>query len=183
MLIHDFDVFRWILDDEAATRLCDGQRADRSGRGEAPTTSTSTAVAIRTKIGPACADQHESPRRVRLRPALRGAGQQGHAAGGQPRADRGRRVHRRRASRRQARALLPRALSRRVRARDGALLRCARSRASRCARSIDDGVAALALAEAATTSWREKRIVAMSPQLASARSLPEGGVSPGDPRD
>ena len=27
--------------------------------------------------------------------------------------------------------------------------------------SIDDGVAALALAEAATTSWREKRIVTL----------------------
>ena len=27
MLIHDFDIFRWILDDEAATRLRDRQRA------------------------------------------------------------------------------------------------------------------------------------------------------------
>ena len=27
MLIHDFDIFRWILDDEAATRVRDRQRA------------------------------------------------------------------------------------------------------------------------------------------------------------
>ncbi len=30
MLIHDFDVFRWILDDDAVSPLRDGQRADRS---------------------------------------------------------------------------------------------------------------------------------------------------------
>ena len=31
MLIHDFDIFRWILDDEAATRLRDRQLPHRSG--------------------------------------------------------------------------------------------------------------------------------------------------------
>jgi myo-inositol 2-dehydrogenase / D-chiro-inositol 1-dehydrogenase len=51
--------------------------------------------------------------------------------------------------------------------------------------SIDDGVAALALAEAATTSWREKRIVELaserdetSPHARSAR-CPPGGRSVG----
>ena len=40
MLIHDFDVFRWILDDDAATRLRDRQRADRSGGRRRSATST-----------------------------------------------------------------------------------------------------------------------------------------------
>ena len=53
-------------------------------------------MTIRTQAGPARADQHEPPRGVRLRPALRGARQQGHAAGGQSPADRGRRRRTRR---------------------------------------------------------------------------------------
>ena len=40
MLIHDFDIFRWILDDDAATLLRDRQRADRSGDRAGAATST-----------------------------------------------------------------------------------------------------------------------------------------------
>ena len=94
MLIHDFDIFRWILDDEAATRLRDRQRADRS-RGGRRRRRRFHGGDDSHEEGPAGADQHDPPRGVRLRPALRGARQQGHAAGGQSQADRGRRVARR----------------------------------------------------------------------------------------
>ncbi len=40
MLIHDFDIFRWILGDEAATRARDGQRPHRPGGGRGRATST-----------------------------------------------------------------------------------------------------------------------------------------------
>ena len=96
MLIHDFDIFRWILDDEAETVYATGscltdpgdrrRRRHRLHRGDDP-----------HKQRAPRADQHHPPRRVRLRPALRGARQQGHAAGGQSQADRSRRVPRRRA--------------------------------------------------------------------------------------
>ena len=89
MLIHDFDVFRWILEDEAetvhanASCLVDPAIADAGD-------VDSTAVTIRTKTRAALPDQHQPPRGVRLRPALRGAGQRRHAAGRQPRGHRSR---------------------------------------------------------------------------------------------
>ena len=81
---------------------------------------------------PACADQHDPPRRVWLRPAVRGARQQGHAAGRQSPADGGGAVVGgcRRCG--QARIFLSRAVSGGVRGRDGAFLRRRRG-SRRCA--------------------------------------------------
>ena len=90
MLIHDFDVFRWILDDDAATIYATGSVLTDPAVGSVGDVD-STRGDDPHQEGPARADQHQPPRRVRLRPALRGAGQQGHAAGRQPQADRGQR--------------------------------------------------------------------------------------------
>ena len=119
----------------------------------------STAVTIRTKQRPARADQHQPPRGLRLRPALRGARQQGHAAGGQSPADRGRRVDRGERQRRTSPSISSSsAIAPRTRARWR--ISSTRSRSGKPVRTtIEDGVKALELAEAATTSWREKRIV------------------------
>ena len=160
MLIHDFDVFRWILDDEAATVYATGSVLTDPNVAKADDVDV-TAVAIRTKIGPPRADQHEPPRRVRLRPALRGARQQGDAAGGQPPADRGRRVHRRAACRRDKPEHFFLERYRVAYAVEMAHFFDALGSGKPMRTSIDDGVAALALAEAATTSWREKRIVTL----------------------
>ena len=85
--------------------------------------------------GPARADQHDAPRRLRLRPALRGAGRQGHAAGRQPPPDRGRR---RRPRKRVSADKPEHFFLERYRVayahRDGALLRRARAAARPCAR-------------------------------------------------
>ena len=80
MLIHDFDVFRWILDDEAETVYATGSVLTD------PNVAKADDVDVDRGRDPhenrtARADQHEPARGVRLRPALRGAGQQGHAAG------------------------------------------------------------------------------------------------------
>ena len=159
MLIHDFDIFRWIIDDEAATvyatgscltdpAIDGGRRHRRDGRDDPHAQR------------PACADQHDPPRRVRLRPALRGARQQGHAAGGQSPADRSDAVV---DGRRSAADKPEHFFLERYRAAYAAEMAhffdVARAARAPARTSIDDGVKALALAEAATTSWREKRIV------------------------
>jgi myo-inositol 2-dehydrogenase/D-chiro-inositol 1-dehydrogenase len=160
MLIHDFDVFRWILEDEAETVHANASCLVDPTIGEAGDVD-STAVTIRTKDGSALPDQHESPRGVRLRPALRGVRKRRHAAGRQPPAHRSDRLDEHCGEPRPAAALFPRALPRCVRERDGALSSpCSRAR-KRSVPPIDDGLKALELAEAATTSWREGRIVKM----------------------
>ena len=88
MLIHDFDIFRWILDDDAATVYATGSVLTDPAVGTVGDVDC-TAVTIRTRRGRLAQINTTPARRVRLRPALRGAGQQGHAAGGQPPADRG----------------------------------------------------------------------------------------------
>jgi myo-inositol 2-dehydrogenase/D-chiro-inositol 1-dehydrogenase len=93
MLIHDFDIFRWILDDEASA-ACDRQLPDRPGDRSAGDIDT-TAVTIRTKKRAALPDQYLASRRLWLRPALRSTRQQGHAAGRQCAADRSGCVRRR----------------------------------------------------------------------------------------
>ena len=160
MLIHDFDIFRWILDDEAETVHANASCLVDPAIAEAGDVD-STAVTIRTKTRPALPDQHEPPRRVRLRPALRGAGQRRHAAGRQPRADRSRSRARRPRSAATCRCISSSsATARRTRTRWRTSSRCSRAR-RRLRTTIDDGLKALELAEAATTSWREGRIVQM----------------------
>ena len=134
MLIHDFDIFRWILDDEAATVYATGSCLTDPAIGGAGDIDSDGGDHSHQPRAPR-ADQHQPPRRLRLRPALRGARQQGHAAGGQSPPDRSRRAHRAERQRRQARAFLPGALSRRVRQRNGAFLRRRRRRQRR---SYDD---------------------------------------------
>ena len=54
MLIHDFDIFRWILDDEADSVLRHRQVPDRPGDRRQRATSIATAVTIRTRAGGSC---------------------------------------------------------------------------------------------------------------------------------
>ena len=97
MLIHDFDIFRWILDDEAETVYATGSVLTD------PSIATvgdidATAVTIRTKKGRLA--QINTIRRAAYGYDQRFEviGEQGHAAGGQSPADRGRRVERRQPS-------------------------------------------------------------------------------------
>jgi myo-inositol 2-dehydrogenase/D-chiro-inositol 1-dehydrogenase len=94
MLIHDFDIFRWILDDDAATVYATGSVLTDPAVGSVGDVDC-TAVDDPHEEGPARRDQHDAPRGVRLRPALRGDRRERDAAGGQPQADRGRLVDRR----------------------------------------------------------------------------------------
>ena len=161
MLIHDFDIFRWILDDEAETVHASASCLVDPAIAEAGDVD-STAVTIRTKRGRLC--QINTSRRAAYgydqRFEVLGSGgmlQAGNHAptevvasttdGGRPRP---------------AAALLPRALPRApTRARWRISSRCWRAR-RRLRTTIDDGLKALELAEAATTSWREGRIVKMT---------------------
>ena len=125
MLIHDFDVFRWILDDDAATVYATGsvltdpavgeRRRRRFHRGDDP-----------HEEGPAC--QINTSRRAAYGYDQRFEvlGSKGMLQAGNHKPTEVTSSTRRERQRRQARAFLPRALSRRVRARDGALLRRAR---------------------------------------------------------
>jgi len=156
MLIHDFDIFRWILGDEAATLHATGSCLTDPAVGEAGDIDA-TAVTIRTSRDDCARSIRSAAPPTATTSASRCSGAAAccrRATIGRPRWCLERAGH----LDRQARALLPRALPRRLRARNGALLRDARER--HAAAHDDRGrVAALALAEAATTSWRERRIV------------------------
>ncbi len=157
MLIHDFDIFRWILDDEAATLYATGSCLTDPAIGAAGDIDA-TAVTIRTRRG-------RLAQINTLRRAAYGYDQRFEVIGSKGMLQAGNHkptevvawnaqgvgadrpehffLERYRAAYAAEMAHFFDALARGVPMRT----------------SIDDGVKALALAEAATTSWREKRIV------------------------
>ena len=157
MLIHDFDVFRWIMEDEAATLYATGSCLTDAGIETAGDVD-STAVTIRTRRG--LLAQINTTRR-----AAYGYDQRFEVLGSKGML--------------QARNQRPTEVmawtSGAVSTDKPEYFFLERYRAAYAAEmahffdvvagraqprtSIDDGVKALALAEAATTSWREKRIV------------------------
>jgi myo-inositol 2-dehydrogenase / D-chiro-inositol 1-dehydrogenase len=157
MLIHDFDIFRWILGDEAATVYATGSCLTDPAVGAAGDID-STAVAIRTKKGRLAlintsrraAYGYDQRFEVLGRRGMLQAGNHtptevvASTAGSVSR-DKPEHffLERYRAAYANEMAHFFDALS------QGAPMRT----------SIDDGVKALELAEAATTSWREKRLV------------------------
>jgi len=157
MLIHDFDIFRWILDDEAATVYATGSCLTDPAIATAGDIDA-TAVTIRTKRG-------RLAQINTIRRAAYGYDQRFEVIGSKGMLQAGNHkptevfawndrsvggdkpehffLERYRAAYAAEMAHFLDALARRTPVRT----------------SIDDGVKALALAEAATTSWREKRIV------------------------
>ena len=157
MLIHDFDVFRWILEDEAETVHANASCLVDPTIGEAGDVD-STAVTIRTKTGRLC--QINTSRRAAYgydqRFEVLGSGGMLQAGNHRPT---------------EVTALTNTAVSRdlplhffleRYRAayaNEMAHFFESLAKGTPIKTGIDDGVKALQLAEAATTSWREKRIV------------------------
>jgi myo-inositol 2-dehydrogenase/D-chiro-inositol 1-dehydrogenase len=160
MLIHDFDIFRWILEDEAELVHANASCLVDSAIGDAGDVD-STAVTIRTKTGRLC--QINTSRRAAYGYDQRfevlgpkGMLQAGNHRPTEVTASTGTNVssdlpehfflERYRVAYAQEMAHFVDAIG------SGKPLRT----------TIDDGLAALELAEAATISWREKRIVEMS---------------------
>ena len=157
MLIHDFDVFRWIMEDEAATVYATGSCLVDPAI-EAAGDVDATAVTIRTRDG-------RLAQINTIRRAAYGYDQRFEVLGSKGMLQAG--------NHRPTEALLWSADA--VAADKPEYFFLERYRAAYAAEmahffdvvagraaavtSIDDGVKALALAEAATTSWREKRIV------------------------
>ncbi|HET8831308.1 MAG TPA: inositol 2-dehydrogenase [Casimicrobiaceae bacterium] len=157
MLIHDFDVFRWIMDDEAATVYATGSCLVDPGLAAAGDVDA-TAVTIRTRDG-------RLAQINTIRRAAYGYDQRFEVMGSKGMLQAG--------NHRPTEALLWTADA--VAADKPEYFFLERYRAAYAAEmahffdvvagratavtSIDDGVKALALADAATTSWREKRIV------------------------
>jgi myo-inositol 2-dehydrogenase/D-chiro-inositol 1-dehydrogenase len=157
MLIHDFDVFRWIMDDEAATIYATGSCLVDPGLAAAGDVDA-TAVTIRTRDG-------RLAQINTIRRAAYGYDQRFEVLGSKGMLQAG--------NHRPTEALLWSADA--VAADKPEYFFLERYRAAYAAEmahffevvagraaavtSIDDGVRALALADAATTSWREKRIV------------------------
>jgi myo-inositol 2-dehydrogenase / D-chiro-inositol 1-dehydrogenase len=157
MLIHDFDIFRWILDDDAATLHATGSCLTDASIAKAGDIDA-TAVTIRTKRG-------RLAQINTIRRAAYGYDQRFEVIGSKGMLQAGNHrptevsswnaqsvsvdkpehffLERYRAAYAAEMAHFFDALARRAPVRT----------------SIDDGVKALALAEAATTSWRESRIV------------------------
>ena len=157
MLIHDFDVFRWIMDDEAATVYATGSCLVDPGLAAAGDVDA-TAVTIRTRDG-------RLAQINTIRRAAYGYDQRFEVMGSKGMLQAG--------NHRPTEAVLWTADA--VAADKPEYFFLERYRAAYAAEmahffdvvagratavtSIDDGVKALALADAATTSWREKRIV------------------------
>jgi myo-inositol 2-dehydrogenase/D-chiro-inositol 1-dehydrogenase len=157
MLIHDFDVFRWIMEDEAATVYATGSCLVDPAI-EAAGDVDATAVTIRTRDG-------RLAQINTIRRAAYGYDQRFEVLGSKGMLQAG--------NHRPTEALLWSTDA--VAADKPEYFFLERYRAAYAAEmahffdvvagraaavtSIDDGVKALALAEAATTSWREKRIV------------------------
>ena len=159
MLIHDFDIFRWILDDDAATVYATGSCLTDPAIQEAGDIDA-TAVTIRTRRG-------RLAQINTIRRAAYGYDQRFEVIGAKGMLQAGNHrptevalwsseaiandkpehffLERYRAAYAAEMAHFFDVLAGRAKPRT----------------SIDDGVAALALAEAATTSWREQRIVAL----------------------
>ena len=157
MLIHDFDVFRWIMDDEAATVYATGSCLVDPGLAAADDVDA-TAVTIRTRDG-------RLAQINTIRRAAYGYDQRFEVIGSKGMLQAG--------NHRPTEAVLWSADA--VAADKPEYFFLERYRAAYAAEmahffdvvagrataitSIDDGVKALALADAATTSWRERRIV------------------------
>ena len=157
MLIHDFDVFRWIMDEEAATVYATGSCLTDAAI-EAAGDADATAVTIRTRSG-------RLAQINTIRRAAYGYDQRFEVLGSKGMLQAG--------NHRPTEAVLWSADA--VAADKPEYFFLERYRAAYAAEmahffdvvagksaartSIDDGVEALALAEAATTSWREKRII------------------------
>ncbi|MBK7472029.1 MAG: inositol 2-dehydrogenase [Betaproteobacteria bacterium] len=160
MLIHDFDIFRWILDDDAETVHASASCLTDPGIAEAGDVD-STAVTIRTKKGRLC--QINTSRRAAYgydqRFEVLGSGgmlQAGNHAPTEVVASTTRAV---------SRDLPEHFFLERYRAAYAAEMShffAVLSGAEQLRTTIADGVKALELADAATTSWREGRIVRMN---------------------
>ena len=159
MLIHDFDVFRWILDDEAATVYATGSVLTDPNVAKADDVDV-TAVAIRTKSGRLCLINTNRRAAYGYDQRFEVLGSKGMLQAGNHRptevvsytdacvsADKPEHffLERYRVAYAVEMGHFFDALG------SGKPMRT----------NIDDGVAALALAEAATTSWRDKRIVTL----------------------
>jgi myo-inositol 2-dehydrogenase / D-chiro-inositol 1-dehydrogenase len=157
MLIHDFDIFRWILDDEAATLYATGSCLTDPAIGAAGDIDA-TAVTIRTRRG-------RLAQINTLRRAAYGYDQRFEVIGskGMLQAANHRPTEVVAWSAQSVAADKPEHFFleryRAAYAAEMAHFFDALAHGARMRTSIDDGVKALALAEAATTSWREKRIV------------------------
>ena len=157
MLIHDFDVFRWILDDEAATVYATGSVLTDPNVAKADDVDV-TAVAIRTKSGRLALINTNRRAAYGYDQRFEVLGSKGMLQAGNHRPT-------------EVVAYTDAAVSadkpehffleryRVAYAVEMGHFFDALGSGKPMRTSIDDGVAALALAEAATTSWRDKRIV------------------------
>jgi len=157
MLIHDFDIFRWILDDDAATIYATGSVLTDPAVGSVGDIDC-TAVTIRTKKGRLC--QINTTRR-----AAYGYDQRFEVIGskGMLQANNHRPTEVVASTATAVSADLPEHFFleryRAAYALEMAHFFAALAKGTPVRTSIEDGVKALELADAATTSWREKRIV------------------------
>jgi myo-inositol 2-dehydrogenase/D-chiro-inositol 1-dehydrogenase len=157
MLIHDFDIFRWILDDDAATVHANASCLVDRAIAEAGD-ADSTAVTIRTKRGRLC--QINTSRR-----AAYGYDQRFEVLGSKGMLQAGNHMPTEviaATSANVSRDKPEHFFLERYRvayANEMAHFFEALAQGTPVRTTIDDGVKALELAEAATTSWREKRIV------------------------
>ena len=160
MLIHDFDIFRWILDDEAETVYATGSCLTDPSIGKAGDVD-STAVTIRTRRGRIA--QINTTRR-----AAYGYDQRFEVLGpkGMLQAGNHRPTEVTASTATNVSSDLPEHFFleryRVAYAQEMAHFVDAIGSGKPLRTTIDDGLAALELAEAATISWREKRIVEMS---------------------
>lgn len=164
MLIHDFDIFRWILDDEADTLHATGSCLTDPAIAEVGDVDA-TAVTIRTKAGRLC--QINTSRR-----AAYGYDQRFELLGsaGMLQAGNVRPTEVTAYSARAVSSDLPEAFFleryRIAYAREIAHFFAAVTRGEPVRTTIADGVKALELAEAATRSWREGRVVRLGEAVA-----------------
>lgn len=164
MLIHDFDIFRWLLDDEADTLHATGSCLTDPAIAEAGDVDA-TAVTIRTKAGRLC--QINTSRR-----AAYGYDQRFELLGsaGMLQAGNVRPTEVTAYSARAVSSDLPEAFFleryRIAYAREIAHFFAAVTRGEPVRTTIADGVKALELAEAATRSWREGRAVRLGEAVA-----------------
>jgi myo-inositol 2-dehydrogenase/D-chiro-inositol 1-dehydrogenase len=159
MLIHDFDVFRWILDDEAATVYATGSVLTEPNVAKADDVDV-TAVAIRTKSGRLALINTNRRAAYGYDQRFEVLGSKGMLQAGNHRptevvAYTDQQV----SSDKPEHFFLER--YRVAYAVEMSHFFDALGSGKPMRTSIDDGVKALELAEAATTSWREKRIVTL----------------------
>lgn len=157
MLIHDFDIFRWILDDEAVSVYATGSCLVDAAIGEAGDLD-STAVTIRTRQGRLC--QINTTRR-----AAYGYDQRFEILGSDGMLQAGNHKPTEVVSHTAKNVSEDKPENffleryRAAYANEMAHFFDALTNGTRLRTTVQDGLKALELAEAATTSWREKRIV------------------------